>query len=211
MPRAWMLVLCMACTAAAQGWRVPARLQQDMVLQSSGELAIAGDGLRFTSAKGEVLFWRYADIATLDLAPRALTVVAFAPRRWRMPGLRRWRFDLEAALPPAQAARLAAALPRPVLDAVPNPESPAWIELPAYADGQNGELRFTAAGIDFITAKRGYARHFAWRDIETLTRPDRWHLGVGGFREAWAARLKQPLSAADFDRLWQRFESGSEQ
>ena len=208
MLRAWMLVLCLACAGAAQGWRVPARLHHGIVLQTRGELAIGGDGLRFTAAQGDVLAWRYADIATLDLAPRALTVVAYAPRRWHLPGLRRWRFDFARELSPAEATRMEAALGRPVRDAVPDPAGPAWLELAAYADGHNGQLRLTDAGIDFVTATPGAARHFGWRDIETLIRPDAWHLGVDGYRERWEARLKQPLSAAAFDLLWQSFARG---
>lgn len=70
------------------------------------------------------------------------------------------------------------------------------------AGGVNGNLTFSRRGIDFIPARGRGGQSWRWADIQTLARPDAYHLIVGGYREMFDFELKQPMSWPMFDRLW---------
>ena len=48
------------------------------------------------------------------------------------------------------------------------------------------------------------ARDWRWSDIDTLTNPDPYHFVVTGYRETFDFELKEPMSPALFDQLWDR-------
>jgi hypothetical protein len=95
---------------------------------------------------------------------------------------------------------------KPNRNADPDPRAPSFASIPAKHErpfrGSNGELRFSAGGIDFITAVAGDARAWRWADIQTVANPDPYHFRVAGYLETYEFELREPMSAQSFDRLW---------
>ena len=68
--------------------------------------------------------------------------------------------------------------------------------------GTNGILRFRESGIDYVTDSGRGARSWRWADIQTIARRDSFHFSVGAYRETFDFQLKEPMSRALFERLW---------
>ncbi|HUZ95961.1 MAG TPA: hypothetical protein VMU57_13720, partial [Edaphobacter sp.] len=103
-----------------------------------------------------------------------------------LPGVERFRFHLDRAVPPEVAAELARDAQRPSQNAVPNPASQG-IVIPAHhrtlTGGTNGTLRFRDGGIDYVTNAAGDSRSWRWADLQTLSNPDPYHLLIFGYRD----------------------------
>ncbi len=187
-------------------WRAPAKLHKALG-KERGELAIGPDGIKFVPrGGGHAGHWTFLDIRTFFVAPHRLIIKTYQNRRHHLPGERPYRFDVEKAIPPRIAAALAREVGRPSKNANPNPASPSFASLPAHhrrpAGGTNGTLRFRSNGIDYITSSPGDSRSWRWADIQTIAHPSPYRFTLSGYRETYDFDLKEPMSDALFDRLW---------
>lgn len=187
-------------------WQTPARWRHGMTGKSSGTLALTDTGVEFRPAKGEPLRWAFEEIQTFHAAPRRLELTGYQNRRWHFHGERSFRFDLESEMPPSVAATLAARVGKPAANGLPNPSAPAFATLGARhrtrGGGTNGVLRFRESGIDYVTDSSRGARSWRWADIQTIAQRDAFHFSVGAYREIFDFELKEPMSRALFERLW---------
>jgi hypothetical protein len=186
-------------------WESKAQLRQ--ILKSTpGDLVLGDHGIEFRPVKGSSPHWTFVEIQTFTLTPRRLVITGYENRKWHLHGERSFSFDLETAMPPAVAADLARRVGKPVENADPDLNAPAFATLAARhrtrGGGTNGTLRFRATGIDYVTSSGHGARSWRWSDIQTLANPDAWHFRVGAYRETFNFELKQPMSKGLFDRLW---------
>ena len=187
-------------------WESQARLHHGL-RSSPGTLTLSTDGVEFRPTKGATLHWPFLEIQTFDLLnPRRLIITGYENRSWHGHGERNYHFDLSVAVPPEIAADLARRVAKPVLNEDPNPSATSFATIPArhrtLAGGTNGTLRFGPDGIDYLTTSGKGGRAWRWSDIQTLAKPDPFHLRVNSYRETFAFDLKQPLSRDLFDRLW---------
>jgi hypothetical protein len=195
-----------ASPAAQVNWQAPARWRHGLFSKTTGTLALTDIGVEFRPAKGQPLEWRFEEIQTFQAAPHRLEVTGYQNRRWHTHGERSFRFDFKTVLPPAVAATLAARVGKPAENGAPNPSAPAFAILGARhrtrGGGTNGTLRFRDSGIDYVTDSGRGARSWRWADIQTVARRDAFHFSVGAYRETFDFELKQPMSRALFERLW---------
>ncbi len=186
--------------AAAEWHRFPKRAV-------SGTLLIDNGGVEFRSAKFTGR-WTYVGIHTFDLSARGLTLTSYEVRPWHAPGERRYRFTFIEPIPAAVAAAMTARVGKPVRNGVPVEDGPALAEIPAHLrarfGGSNGTLRLKDEGIDYVTEDARDSRSWRWADIQTIANPDPYELRVTAYREIAEFELKQPLSRAIFERLWDR-------
>jgi hypothetical protein len=71
-----------------------------------------------------------------------------------------------------------------------------------WSGGSNGTLRLKEDGIDYVTESARDSRSWRWVDIQTIATPDPYELRVTGYREIVDFDLKQPLSRAVFEQIW---------
>lgn len=192
--------------ATTLGWESQARLHH-VLGGISGTLTLGQDGIVFHPTKGSTLHWPFSEIETFDLlSPHRLVITGYENRSWHRHGERKYRFDLNPAMPPDVAADLARRVAKPVRNGNPNPAATSFATIPArhrtLAGGTNGTLRFGPDGIDYITTDGKGGRSWRWSDIETLANPDPFQLRVNGYLETFTFELKQAMSQELFDRLW---------
>jgi hypothetical protein len=184
-------------------WESPARLHQS-IGTDKGNLKIGEQGIEFRSQKGRTDKWPFIEVQTFRLSPNALTIETYQNRHHHLPGMRRYRFDLDQAVPPTLAGELSILILRPSQNAVPDPASPA-IAFPAhhrtFTGGTNGTLRLSDNGIEYVTTARGDSRNWRWDDLQTLSDPDPFQLLVFGYRDTYSFDLKEPLPRSTFYRL----------
>ncbi len=195
-------------SAKALNWQSPARLHHGLKA-APGNLIFSGDGIEFRSSEERFSHrWLYSDVKTFDLTLRRLVIIDYENRHHRMPGERRFRFDLGQPVPPSVAAELALRVGKPVRNGDPDPKGASLSAIPARHGtrfgGSNGTLRFRDEGIDYVTTGGEGSRSWRWSDIQTLANPDPYHFRIGGYREIFEFELKQPMSRQFFDRLWDR-------
>ena len=185
-------------------WESPAKLRHT-VHKEKGQILIGPGGIEFRAGKGRALKWSFLDVQTFFLSPHRLVIKTYKDRAHRLPGVQRYRFDLTQAVPYGVAAGLAREVQRPSQNAVPDPASPSVTNISAHhrtrTGGTNGTLRFRKEGIDYVTSVSGDSRSWRWADLETLSKPDPYHLFVFGYRDTYTFDLKEPLSRALFNRL----------
>jgi hypothetical protein len=186
-------------------WSSNAKLHR-LPRAQDGRLTISSSGVEFRPEKGEATRWSVEDIRTVDLAnPRHLSLVAYQNNRWHLPGDRPFVFTLQTPMPPEIAADLVREVAKPAINGDPPKEAGSFDTIAARhvtrMGGSNGELRFTSSGIEYLS-KAGDARSWRWADIQTLAHPEPYRFRVGGFLETFDFELKQPLTSAVFDRLW---------
>jgi hypothetical protein len=201
-----ILLLLPAIAIPAQtvlSWGSPAKLHQ-AIGSEKGDLTIGGDGIEFRSRKGRTVKWSFVEVQTFFLSPHTLAIETYENRKHRLPGMQRFRFDLDQAVPPQLAAELARKVQRPSQNAVPDPVSQG-IVIPAHhrtlTGGTNGTLRFSYGEIDYVTDTPGDSRSWRWADLQTLSDPDPYHLLVFGYRDTYTFDLKEPLPQSLFYRL----------
>lgn len=171
-----------------------------------GTFTISSGGVEFRAEKEPLRHWSFEEIRTVALTnPRRLSLVTYQNGRWHGPGDRPFTFTLETPLPSEVAAELVREVGKPAINGDPRPEGEGLATLAARhktsTGGSNGMLRFTDAGIDYLS-KAGDARSWRWVDIETLANPEPYRFRVGGYLETFDFELKQPLARDLFDRLW---------
>jgi hypothetical protein len=192
-------------------WESPARLHQ-AIGREAGDFKVSGEGIEFRSHKGRTEKWPFVEVQTFLLFPRALTIETYQNRTHHLPGIQRFRFDLDKTVPPEIAAELSRQIQRPSKNAVPDPASQG-IVIPAHhrtlTGGTNGTLRLSDSGIDYATSVRGDSRSWRWADLETLSEPDNFHLLVFGYRDTYTFDLKEPLPRSSFYRLVDALDSHS--
>ena len=184
-------------------WQSPAKLHK-AIGREKGDLIISGEGIEFRSAKGGAVKWPFAEVQTFLLLPHVLAIETYQNRRKHLPGLQRYRFDLEQAVPLEVATGLAEEVQRPSQNAVPDPASQKLsiaVHHRTLTGGTNGTLRFRDGGIDYVTSVVGDSRSWRWADLQTLSDPDPYHLLVFGYRDTYTFDLKQPLEQSLFYRL----------
>ncbi|HUY82342.1 MAG TPA: hypothetical protein VMU92_11515 [Acidobacteriaceae bacterium] len=196
------------CVAHAQGlhqadseksfiaWQSPGKLHH-IVGGEEGTLSISPAGIEFKARNGSTLNWAFQDVQTFRISPRRLALETYQNRKWHLPGVTRYRFDLDQAVPPRVAAELAREVQRPSQNAVPYTQSQGMIIAAHHrtlTHGTNGVLRFRGDGIDYVTSTAGDSRSWRWADLETVSNPDPWHLFVFGYRDTYAFDLKQQIS-----------------
>jgi hypothetical protein len=186
-------------------WNTPARLRH-RIGSTPGTLTFDQRGIHFRPLKGAPLNWSFIEVQSFDLTQHEFTVKSYENRNWRLPGEKAFRFTLTQAIPPSAASFLAEEVGKPSRNEVPDPHLPSFAVIPArhatLSGGSNGLLRFRNEGIDYVTLTGKDSRSWRWADIQTLARPDAYHLTVGGYLETFDFDLKQPISQTLFDRLW---------
>jgi hypothetical protein len=84
----------------------------------------------------------------------------------------------------------------------------AMVEIPAHhrvwPGGSNGILRLKAEGIDYVTENGRDSESWRWVDIQTIANPEPYEFRITGYREIADFDLKEPLSRAVFEKLWDR-------
>jgi hypothetical protein len=181
-----------ASRQAILSWESPARLHE-AIGRKTGDLKISGEGIEFRSHKGRTEKWAFVEVQTFLLLPRALTIDTYQNRTHHLPGMQRFRFDLEKTVPPAIAAELSRQIQRPSKNGVPDPASQDIVILAHHrtlAGGTNGTLHLSDNGIDYVTGVRGDSRRWRWDDLETLSAPDPFHLLVFGYRDTYTSTSK---------------------
>ena len=184
-------------------WESPAKLHRAFGTEK-GDLKIGAEGIEFRSQKGRIDKWPFLDVQTFRLSPKTLSIETYQNRKHHLPGMQRFRFDMDQDVPPALAAKLSTLIQRPSQNAVPD-QALQGILIPAHhrtlTGGTNGTLRFSDDGIDYITDARGDSRSWRWADLQTLSDPDPFHLLVFGYRDTYSFDLKEPLPRSTFYRL----------
>lgn len=188
---------------ATASWQSPAKLHQ-MVGKEQGILMIGAEAIEFRSTKGRTVNLPLLEVQTFLLSPHRLAIETYQNRERHLPGMARYKFDLDHAVPPQVAAELARVVQRPSQNAVPDPSSQS-IAIPAHhhtgAGGTNGILRFGDGGIDYVTDATGDSRSWRWSDLQTLSDPDPYHLLVFGYRDTYSFDLKELLPQSLFYHL----------
>ena len=184
-------------------WESSARLHQLMGTER-GTFSIGDEGIEFRSENGQTMNWPFLEIQTFLLLPSRLAIETYENRKHHIPGMRRYKFDFDQAVPPERAAQLSIKVQRPSQNAVPDLAAQGN-EIPAHhrtlTGGTNGTLRLSAKGIDYLTSAHGDSRSWRWADLQTLSGPDPFHLLVFGYRDTYTFDLKAPLSQSLFYRL----------
>lgn len=187
-------------------WQTAARLRFGLKRSRSGTLLIDAAGVEFSTPGTPPSRWPFQEIESVDISAHRLVLTTYENRPHHEPGNRRYRFELHAELPPQLAEEIVRRLGKPSRDADPDRTAGSFAAIPAKHarafGGSNGELRFGAGGIDFITAVAGDARAWRWADIQTIANPDPYHFRVAGYLETYEFELKRPMSSRLFDRLW---------
>jgi hypothetical protein len=190
----------------AANWQAGARWRHGLTGKTPGTLALTDSGIEFRPSKGAPLTWKFEEIQTFHAAPLRLELTGYQNRRWHFHGEKSFRFDLESEIPPSVAATLVARVGKPAANGVPNPNAPAIATLGARhrtrGGGTNGVLRFRQSGIDYVTDSGRGARSWRWAEVQTLSRRDAFHFSVGAYRETFDFELKEPMSRALFETLW---------
>jgi hypothetical protein len=196
-------------------WESPARLRHGMIGGTPGTLHVDSRGVEFVPLKGASMRWTSTEIKDLDLEKYRIVLIGYDNRGWHLPGTRRFDLEFKKEITPAVAASLTNEIRRPVRNGIPDPQAPAVAVIAArrskHFGGSNGFLRIRQLGIDYVTAQRGQSRSWSWTDLQTLSRPDPYHLLVFGYRDSYAFDLKETLSRDVFnhlsDEIWSHSES----
>lgn len=196
---------------ATVSWQSPAKLHH-MVGKEQGDFTFGSEGIEFRSEKGRTLKLPFLEVQTFLLSPHRLVIETYQNRERHLPGMKRYRFDLDQAVPPPIAAELARGVQRPSQNAVPYADSQA-IAIPAHhrtgRGGTNGVLRLRDGGIDYVTEAAGDSRSWRWADLQTLSDPDPNHLLIFGYRDTYTFDLKEALPQSLYYRLVDALDSQS--
>jgi hypothetical protein len=186
-------------------WETPAQWHRLLKKAVPGTLVLDDDGVEFRSAKFTQR-WAFVEIHSFDLSAQELTLTGYQNRHWHEPGEQRFQFTLSEPMPPEIAAQFTERVGKPVRNGVPVPGVSALAEIPAHhrlwSGGSNGVLRLKDSGIDYVTENGRDSRSWRWVDIQTVANPSPYELRVTAYREIVEFDLKQPLSRALFERVW---------
>jgi hypothetical protein len=186
-------------------WESPARLRHGLIGGAAGTLRADSQGIEFMPRKGASMRWTFDQIKDLDLQKHRVVLLGYDNRKWDLPGTRRYDLEFENEITPAVVSSLTEKMGRPVRNRVPDPDAPAItviaVRRSEHFGGSNGLLRIRQQGIDYITAQPGQSRSWRWRDLQTLSNPDPYHLLVFGYQDSYAFDLKETFSQDLFDHL----------
>ncbi len=187
-------------------WQSAAKLHRGL-RAATGMLVFNKNRIEFHSDDSRIAhIWPYVEVKTFALTPRRIVITSYENRSHRMPGERRFCFELSSPIPAPVAGELARRVNKPVENGDPDPNATAYLTVPARRGtcfgGTNGILRFRDEGIDYVTSGGQGSRSWRWADIQTVANPTPFQLRVGGYLETFEFELKQPISTAVFDRLW---------
>ncbi len=190
------------------GWQTKARLRGSW-RSTPGTLLMSEQAIEFQPTRGSPLHWAFMEIKSVALSsPRRFTLVSYENRRWKLPGDRQFRFELNDPLPSGAAEELVARVGKPAINGDPDPKAASFADIPARhrtrTGGSNGVLRLREDGIDYVAVGGRDSRTWRWADIQTIANPDPYHFRVGAYLETFDLELKQPMTLEIFDRLWDR-------
>src|SRR5689334_16687626 len=117
--------------AQAPAWEVAAKWHRLAKHPVAGRLVMDDSGVEFQSAAFKQR-WPYQEIQSFELTGKDLTVIGYQSRPWREPGVRRFHFTLEEAMPPDVAARLTDSVGKPSRNGAPEPGAGAIAEIAAH-------------------------------------------------------------------------------
>lgn len=187
-------------------WQSPAKLHR-YIGSEKGSFRIGAGGIEFQAPNHSAERWVFQDIQTFRLSSHSLAIETYQNRKRHMPGMERYRFDLDVSVPSSIADELAREVQRPSQNAVPDRamEGTDCVEISAHhrtlTGGTNGVLRFRDDGIDYVSSAATDSRRWRWADLQTLSDPDPYHLLVFGYRDTYAFDLKDTLPQSLFYRL----------
>lgn len=186
-------------------WESQGKLHHSALGSTPGTLRIGSQGIEFIPIKGTSIHWSPTEIQSLDVRKRRVILVGYDNRKWPLPGTRRFDLQVKNEIPAAVAASLIAKIVRPAINGIPDPSAPAEtviaVRRSKHYGGSNGLLRIRQQGIDYITAQPGESRSWRWRDLQTVSNPDPYHLLVFGYRDSYAFDLKDALTRNVFNHL----------
>ena len=204
------LFMVFAAIALAQSggtpkWQASARWHRALRKPIPGTLLIDDAGVEFQSPKFHER-WAYLDIRSFDLSSKELTLKSYQRRPWHEPGEHNFRFTWSEPMPPQIATLLTERVGKPVRNGVPPATAAVLSEIPAHhrtwSGGSNGTLRFKDTGVDYVTEDSRDSRTWRWADIQTIANPNPYELRITGYREIVEFALKQPISRALFEMMW---------
>jgi hypothetical protein len=197
----------LANAAQSELWKAPANWHRLLKKDVPGSLVLDDAGVEFRSPKFNQR-WTYVDIHSFDLSTHELTLGSYQNRPWHAPGEQRYQFTLSEPMPPEIAAQLTERVGKPVRNGIPLPSVAVLSEIPAHrriwSGGSNGTLRLKDTGIDYVAKNGRDSRSWRWADIQTIANPNPYELRVSGYRETVEFDLKQRLSRAVFEQMWDR-------
>ncbi|HYL34777.1 MAG TPA: hypothetical protein VEV17_02560 [Bryobacteraceae bacterium] len=195
----------LASSGQSGHWQAPAQWHRLLKKAVPGTLALDDEGVEFRSAKFNQR-WAYVDIHSFDLSARELTLTSYQNRPWHEPGERSFHFTWSEPMPAGMAVQFSEKVGKPVRNEVPLASVAALSEIPAHhrmwSGGSNGTLRLKESGIDYVTENGRDSRTWRWADIQTIANPTPYEFRVTAYREIVEFDLKQPLSRALFERMW---------
>ena len=195
----------LANPAQSEQWQTSAQWHRLLKKAVTGTLVLDDDGLEFRSAKFNQR-WAYVDVHSFYLSARELTLTSYQNRPWHEPGERSFHFTWSEPVPPKIAAQFTERVGKPVRNSIPIPSVAALSEIPAHhrvwAGGSNGILRLKESGIDYVAENGRDSRTWRWADVQTIANPSPYEFRVTAYREIFEFDLKQPLSRALFERMW---------
>ena len=193
--------------APAADWKATARWHRSLKKAvpgiSTARSMTAWHSSSATFNQGGGHTWKFM---TFDLSAQELTLTSYQNRHWHEPGEQRFQFTMGEPIPPEIAALFTVHVGKPVRNGIRLPSVAALSEFPAHhrmwAGGSNGTLRLKDNGIDYVTENGRDSRAWRWADIQTIANPNPYELRVSGYREIVEFDLKQPMSRALFEILW---------
>ena len=220
------VVLLVASMLAAQAAN-PAQPAGSLTLAvkgagSRGMLAFTADGVAFEAAEAKKSrVWPYRELRQVRItSPRVIVLDTYEDgSRWRFGADRSVEFELtEGAIHGTLVAHLLEHAGRPVASAV----LPAGLGEPTVhvaakhlrgRKGTHGALAIYPSGVAYQTAEEGGSRYWRIADMESVLRTSPRTLVVDVYERGrvrpFAFELKEPLSDAAFDALWQQVNAPS--
>lgn len=189
-------------SGSSVNWRSQAKLHH-LLGAEPGDLAIEAGGVAFRTEKGHDLKWPYQEIQTFSLSAHSLSIKTYKNRH--LPGVQQYRLTIDEAVPPEVAAELARRVRRPSQNRVFDSAMPSIKNVAVHhrtlTGGTNGTLRLREDGIDYVSDVTKDSRSWRWNDLQTLSKPDAFHLLVFGYRDNYTFDLKEPLPQSLFEQL----------
>ncbi len=195
-------------------WKSPAKLHR-WIGGEKGYIIISSDGIEFHPRNGRALKWSLLDIQTFSISSRSLDIQTYQNRKKHIPGMQRYKFNLNQSVPPEIASELAREVRHPSQNEVPDRAAQSSFILPAHrrtlTGGTNGTLRFRDSGIDYVSETAGDSRSWRWDDLQTLSSSNPYRLFVFGYRDTYTFDLKKQLPRSLLnhasDEIWAHSKS----
>jgi hypothetical protein len=182
-----------------------------------GTLEVSESGVRFAGPKSHGWQWKLGQIRQLKLAPDRIVVTTY--ENGRLPGTER-SYEFSGAVP---AAELYALLKdrmdqRLIAETTqPPPAGPVWSPPVKHVGraGSQGTLELTPETIAYRTQGLGESRTWRYTDIAGISSSGPFQLTITtlelapaqyGGRKDFNFELQQPITEANYNRLWLQVE-----